>query len=88
MNRILLASVAVLSLVGAAAGEGAPALYGSNYSANVLQTYNGSQSGVAAPRADTLSSTVSTRSAQGYSSDFTQGAQQKRPSDWEVRSGR
>ncbi len=40
MNRILLASAALVALSGAALAEGVPALQG-NYSADVLNQYNG-----------------------------------------------
>ncbi|HHZ09291.1 MAG TPA: hypothetical protein GX405_11005 [Rhizobiales bacterium] len=40
MNRILIASAALVALSGAALAEGVPALHG-NYSADVLNQYNG-----------------------------------------------
>lgn len=43
MKRLLIAAVALLGLVGVAPARQAPALYGSNYSANVQQRYNGNQ---------------------------------------------
>ena len=38
MNKILIASVAILGFAGVAAAQQAPALYGTNYSASVLDT--------------------------------------------------
>lgn len=102
MNRILLASFAVLGMVGTAAaagsGGGAPGLYGSNYSANVLQTYNGGRHsqeyyGTVQPRlrshavSPTTSMHNSMRDALRYSTDGIAGVQQ-RPSYWEIHSGR
>jgi len=87
MNRILLASVAVLGLAGAAAAQEAPQLYG-NYSANVLNEYNGT----ALPGSDRidLNSTAAIRNAPVQSNDDSQyqGVQQPEPSAWEIRSGR
>ena len=75
MNKILIASVALLGFAGVAAAQQAPELYGTNYSASVLdaQAANDagvrtavvtSQQSVSAPRSD---ATVNINQTENYS---------------------
>lgn len=96
MRRILFGSIALLGLVGTAAAE-PPALYGSNYSANVLNKYNGKKL-KGNERMDTSSSAamrdtkrnpnggVASRSADDIRD--ARAAAQKQRDHWELYSGR
>lgn len=90
MNRILLASVAVLGLVGTAAAQQAPSLYGSNYSANVLNEYN--DSALPGTNGIGLSSNAAirdaTRGTTARPADGVKGTARQGPSNWEIHSGR
>lgn len=96
MSRILIASVALLGLVGAAAAE-APGLYGSNYSANVLNRYNGTtlQGTTGLDRTSTAAIRNTSREAgrvsasrSAYEARDAQAAAQKERDRWELYSGR
>lgn len=100
MRRILLASVAILSMGGAAAAAsgGAPALYGDNYSDNVLRDANGASQNywggnyrMVEPRLSTHA--VSLNRSSGHSMQGAAGlidgvVPQTGPSYWEIHSGR
>lgn len=100
MRRILLASVAILSMAGAAAAAsgGAPALYGDNYSADVLrdangvsQNYGGGHYRMVEPRlsARAMSLNRSSRHSVQSTVGLIDGVvPQAGPSYWEIHSGR
>jgi hypothetical protein len=89
MNRILLAAAAVIGLTGAAAAQQSPYLHG-NYSASVLNDYNGTA--LPGDNQVDLSSTAAIRNAPatGEPAYDVQGLRTRdlSPSSWETRSGR
>lgn len=96
MGRILLASIALLGLAGTAVAE-PPALYGSNYSANVLNRYNDTKlqgndrmdmSSSAAIRDIKRNPNGDVASRSANDTRDARAAAQKERDHWELYSGR
>lgn len=96
MGRILFASVALLGLAGTAFAE-PPALYGTNYSANVLNRYNGTKlqgndrmemSSSAAIRDTKRNPDGGVASRSANDTRDARAAAQKQRDHWELYSGR